>query len=115
GEGEAGVGCFSFLLRMIIILLFGDFIPWKSLIGNALNNTLKGLAGNDLLIGNGGDDILDGGDGIDTVSYRRSFNSSNIGVSVDLANNIAFDGIDGLDTLRNIENIIGSQFADRLW
>ncbi|MEH2452825.1 hypothetical protein, partial [Nostoc sp.] len=31
GEGEAGVGCFSFLLRMIIILLFGDFIPWKSL------------------------------------------------------------------------------------
>ncbi|WP_375499960.1 M10 family metallopeptidase C-terminal domain-containing protein [uncultured Nostoc sp.] len=84
------------------------------LIGNALSNTLNGLAGNDLLIGNGGDDILDGGDGTDTVSYRRSFNSSNIGVSVDLANNIAFDGIDGLDTLRNIENIIGSQFADRL-
>ena len=84
------------------------------LIGNALNNTLKGLVGNDLLIGNGGDDILDGGDGIDTVSYRRSFNSSNIGVSVDLANKIAFDGIDGLDTLNNIENVIGSAYADRI-
>lgn len=84
------------------------------LIGNALQNILNGLVGNDLLIGNDGDDILDGGDGIDTVSYRRSFNSSNIGVSVDLSNNTAFDGIDGIDTLRNIENIIGSQFADRL-
>ncbi|AFZ01222.1 M10 family metallopeptidase C-terminal domain-containing protein [Calothrix sp. PCC 6303] len=84
------------------------------LIGNALRNTLNGLAGNDLLIGNGGDDILDGGDGIDTVSYRRSFNSSNIGVSVDLSQNFAFDGINGLDTLNNIENVIGSQFADRL-
>ena len=84
------------------------------LIGNAFNNTLNGLAGNDLIIGNGGDDTLDGGDGIDTVSYRRSFNSSNIGVSVDLANNIAFDGIDGLDTLNNIENVIGSAYADRL-
>ncbi|MBW4610814.1 MAG: hypothetical protein KME22_27275 [Hassallia sp. WJT32-NPBG1] len=84
------------------------------LIGNALKNILNGLAGNDLLIGNGGDDILDGGDGIDTVSYRRSFNSSNIGVSVDLSQNIAFDGIDGLDTLKNIENVIGSAYADRL-
>jgi Ca2+-binding RTX toxin-like protein len=84
------------------------------LIGNALRNTLNGLGGNDLLIGNGGDDILDGGDGIDTVSYRRSFNSVNLGVSVDLSQGTAFDGIDGLDTLRNIENIIGSQFADRL-
>lgn len=84
------------------------------LIGNALPNTLNGLGGNDLLIGNGGDDTLDGGDGIDTVSYRRSSNSSNTGVSVDLSQGTAFDGIDGLDTLRNIENIIGSQFADRL-
>lgn len=84
------------------------------LIGNALNNTLKGLAGNDLLIGNGGDDILDGGDGIDTVSYRRSFNTNNIGVSVNLANKTAFDGINGIDTLYNIENVIGSAYADRI-
>ena len=84
------------------------------LIGNALRNTLTGLGGDDFLIGSGGDDILDGGDGIDTVSYRRSFNSVNLGVSVDLSQGTAFDGIDGLDTLRNIENIIGSRFADRL-
>ena len=84
------------------------------LIGNALKNSLNGLDGNDLLIGNGGDDFLDGGDGTDTVSYRRSINSSNIGVSVDLSTGVGSDGIDGLDTLISIENIIGSQFADRL-
>ena len=84
------------------------------LIGNVLQNTLNGLAGNDLLIGNGGNDILDGGDGIDTVSYRRSVNTSSIGVSVDLSTGVATDGIDGLDTLISIENLIGSQFADRL-
>jgi Ca2+-binding RTX toxin-like protein len=84
------------------------------LIGNSLSNSLDALSGNDLLIGNGGDDRLDGGDDIDTVSYRRSVNSFNIGVSVDLANNTAFDGIDGLDTLISIENAISSRFADRL-
>jgi Ca2+-binding RTX toxin-like protein len=84
------------------------------LIGNALKNSLNGLDGNDLLIGNGGDDFLDGGDGTDTVSYRRSVNSANIGVSVDLSISFGFDGIDGIDTLINIENIIGSEFADRL-
>ena len=82
------------------------------LIGNAQQNTLNGLAGNDLLVGNGGDDILDGGNGIDTVSYRRSTSAS--GVSVDLSTGVATDGIDGVDTLINIENIVGSQFADRL-
>jgi Ca2+-binding RTX toxin-like protein len=82
------------------------------LIGNALKNTLNGLDGDDLFIGNGSDDILDGGNGIDTVSYRRS--TSTIGVSIDLSTGVGSDGIDGLDTLINIENIIGSQFADRL-
>ncbi|WP_373543750.1 calcium-binding protein, partial [Chamaesiphon sp.] len=84
------------------------------LIGNALKNSLNGSDGNDLLIGNGGDDFLDGGDGTDTVSYRRSFNTSSIGVSVDLSTGVGFDGIDGLDTLINIENIIGSDFGDVL-
>ncbi|MEH2455160.1 hypothetical protein, partial [Nostoc sp.] len=43
GEGEAGVGCFSFLLRMIIILLFGDFIPWKSLTSPCLELKFKSV------------------------------------------------------------------------
>jgi len=36
GEGKAADdGCFSFpLLTMIIILVFGDFIAWKSLTAN---------------------------------------------------------------------------------
>jgi Ca2+-binding RTX toxin-like protein len=84
------------------------------LIGNALENTLNGLEGNDLLIGNGGIDILDGGDGIDTVSYRRTENIFKLGVVVNLANNSGFDGIDAIDTLISIENIIGSRYADKL-
>ena len=82
--------------------------------GGLGNDRVYGGLGNDLLIGGAGDDLLDGGAGIDTVSYRDSSNSSGIGVSVSLEDNIAFDGIDGLDTLRNIENVIGSEFADRL-
>jgi Ca2+-binding RTX toxin-like protein len=82
------------------------------LIGNSLKNILNGLDGDDLFIGNGSDDILDGGNGVDTVSYRRS--TSTLGVSVDLSTGVGSDGIDGVDTLINIENIIGSQFADRL-
>jgi Ca2+-binding RTX toxin-like protein len=85
------------------------------LIGNALENILNGLEGNDLLIGNGGNDTLDGGDGIDTVSYRRTENDLGLGIVVNLADNSGFDGIDGIDTLINIENIIGSRYADKLF
>ena len=85
-----------------------------SLEGGAGNDILKGGDGEDFFIGGAGKDIIDGGDGIDTVSYVGSSNSSNLGVSVSLVNHIAFDGIDSLDTLRSIENILGSRFADTL-
>ena len=111
GKAQDGYGTVDTLINLEGILgsSFDDI-----LIGDSQSNAIAGLAGNDLLVGNGGDDTLDGGDGIDTVSYRRSSNSSNIGVSVDLSQGTGFDGIDGLDTLRNVENIIGSRFADRL-
>ncbi|GAA6614430.1 hypothetical protein [Scytonema sp. NUACC26] len=37
GEGEAADGCFSFPKIMIIILLIGDFIAWKSPNSSAKN------------------------------------------------------------------------------
>jgi Ca2+-binding RTX toxin-like protein len=80
------------------------------LIGNNQSNILSGLDGRDLLIGNGDDDILEGGDDIDTISYYRDPSM----VIVNLAENTAIDGFGGLDTLHDIENVIGSGFDDIL-
>jgi Ca2+-binding RTX toxin-like protein len=71
---------------------------------------LFGLGGNDLLVGGAAADGLDGGPGVDTASYARSAN----GVSVDL-------GVDknqgtgaGGDGLTDVENLVGSAYADEL-
>ena len=69
-----------------------------------------GIEGNDLLIGNAGNDELIGGAGIDTISYLRDPNR----VTVNLSLNQANDGFGNIDTIKLIENIIGSAYADRL-
>lgn len=70
--------------------------------GNALNN---------LLIAGAGDNVLNGGTGQDTVSYAYA----SAGVAVSLAVSSAqVTGGSGTDTLQNIENLIGSAFADQL-
>jgi len=75
------------------------------------NDTLLGGDGDDLLFGSRGADSIDGGAGIDTASYSNSDNT----VIVDLAAGTAIgSGHAAGDTLLNIENIIGSQFADVL-
>ncbi|QNM95695.1 calcium-binding protein [Chitinimonas koreensis] len=88
--------------------------------GNALNNVLTGTAGNnifnggagdDTLIGGLGNDILDGGAGNDTASYA----DSTAAVTVSLAVTTAQDtGAAGIDTLSNIENLIGGSGNDSL-
>src|SRR5919199_2244453 len=106
--------------------------------GNSGNNTLNGLAGNDtlnggagddLLVGEAGNDLIDGGSDIDTVSYAnslsgvivnidetRNYNNSSADLEPTFAINAgtATDGFGTQDTLRNLENIIGSQFNDIL-
>ncbi|MHC8291310.1 retention module-containing protein [Pseudomonas sp. XS1P51] len=75
------------------------------------NNTLHGGAGNDLLYSGPGNDLLDGGIGNDTASYAHA----TAGVKVDLsllgAQNTSGAGT---DTLTAIENLIGSNFDDKL-
>jgi Ca2+-binding RTX toxin-like protein len=69
------------------------------------------VAGNDLLEGGLGNDFIDGGAGIDTASYAHASGS----VTVGLGTVTGFaEGADGEDTLRNIENVIGSAFDDVL-
>ncbi len=73
-----------------------------SLTGNSLNNTLYAGAGNN---------ILDGDTGYDTVSYGYA----SAGVTVNLATTAAqATGHSGTDTLLNVENLAGSNHADKL-
>jgi len=81
-----------------------------SFIGGTLADSFLGGAGDDLLIGGGGGDHLDGGPGIDTASYR----GSPAGVTVDLVSGTGVGGDAQGDTLLNIENLVGSDFDDRL-
>ena len=90
--------------------------------GGGYSDTLYGGAGNDELYGGGGDDTLEGGAGndqfdgdrgIDTISYA----SSTDGVNVNLARNTFSEGDaagDSLLVLGSVENLIGSDEADRL-
>jgi Ca2+-binding RTX toxin-like protein len=75
-------------------------------------NSLSGGLGDDLLVGGTGADLIDGGDGVDTASYA----GSKAGVSIDLSNGAAQDGLgDGLgDILVQIENLVGSRGKDTL-
>ncbi|CAN5578003.1 hypothetical protein BH10PSE4_BH10PSE4_00700 [soil metagenome] len=79
--------------------------------GKEGNDTLRAGAGADTLIGGAGDDLLDGGAGRDTASYA----SAAAGVTVSLAvNGAQATGGAGIDDLHNIEDLLGSAFADLL-
>lgn len=81
------------------------------LIGAQGHDALSGGPGNDVLEGGPGDDLLDGGLGSDTASYANA--GSAITVSLALAGPQDTLGA-GTDTLVSIENLIGSNFDDRL-
>ncbi len=70
--------------------------------GNALDNTLFAGAG---------DNILDGRDGNDTVSFERALAGVTVNLSTSAQQNT---GGSGLDTLKFIENLTGSAYADTL-
>lgn len=70
--------------------------------GNQLNNTLYG---------NEGDNWLDGGEGLDTVSYH--FAKAPVTVSLATQEPQGTGGA-GIDTLLNIERLMGSRYADHL-
>jgi Ca2+-binding RTX toxin-like protein len=99
-----------------------------TLIGNGLANVLVGYPGVDTVVGGGGDDrfehlcdaadnadSIDGGPGRDTVSYLSCWR----GVTVDLEKGTATaptgpGGATVTDTIRNVEDVVGSPFDDSL-
>jgi Ca2+-binding RTX toxin-like protein len=89
------------------------------LTGGAGVDVIFGENGNDTLIGGIGDDSLDGGNGFDTID----FSAETGGINVDLLVAVSGTGeigqsvapVAGTDTIRNVENIIGSNFNDTLF
>ena len=87
--------------------------------GNAGDNRLSGLDGNDTLRGWDGDDTLaggigadtlDGGAGNDTADYAGNFGA----VWIDLASGTGLFNYAQDDVLIGIENVIGTEYSDRL-
>jgi len=80
--------------------------------GGTDNDMLKGGAGDDLITGGTGDDMIDGGTNIDTISYAAA--GAGVTASLALTSGQNVGGGLGLDTIVNVENILGSAFADTL-
>jgi len=81
-----------------------------TLTGDANANLLSGAAGNDSMIGGAGADTLIGGTGTDTVDYTASAE----GVTVNLITGAGVGGDADGDVLSQIENLLGSNYADLL-
>ena len=77
------------------------------------NDNLNGGAGDDTLLGGAGRDVLDGDTGNNTASYDYLTSDSSLRVDLSNGTSTADNGADQ-DTLRNIQNVIGSAFSDFL-
>ena len=102
-------------------LIYGD-TGNDSLDGGAGNDTLLGGDGNDQLRGAGGNDTLDGGAGVDTVTYsgetRTVPGATFLGFDINLlagkTSLASSAGLTSEDTLKNIENVVGSSQTDTI-
>jgi serralysin len=89
--------------------------------GNGAGNRLGGGTGVNTLNGNGGNDTLVGGLGIDTMNGGAgtddlvTYETSSLGVNIDLQANTASGGDAAGDTLTGIESLAGSNQNDQLF
>jgi VCBS repeat-containing protein len=98
-DGDASVGHDTFTLV-------------NAVLGSVFNDTISGDANNNTFSGLGGDDTMDGRGGFDTVTYNNIYLTTG-GVTVNFAAGTATgDSSIGNDTLRSIEAIQGTNFAD---
>jgi VCBS repeat-containing protein len=87
-----------------------------TLTGDGADNRLTGSDGNDTLNGGGGDDTLKGGSGNDVLDGGAGNDTADFGSAVvaNLTLGTAVVSASNTDTLTNIENLTGSEFADTL-
>ncbi|MCP3391766.1 Ig-like domain-containing protein [Bradyrhizobium sp. CCGB12] len=88
------------------------FAGVNSVMGSIFADTFSGSGANENFMGLAGDDFIDGKGGFDTAQYANlSFTTG--GISVHLAaGTVTGDASSGTDTLRSIEGIQGTNFAD---
>lgn len=109
----------------------GDDQMW----GNSGNDVMSGGAGRDVLAGGKGDDVLDGGDGDDAVEGNSGddvmvdgqgndtyvggagfdtldFSRAKSGIVVDVSKGTVTHGNGETDTMKTVERVIGTAFAD---
>jgi len=82
-----------------------------TLTGGFGNDMLTGGLGDDFLEGGAGNDVIDGGSGIDTAYYGPAGGAITLTLLSQSAQNT---GGGGIDTLKLVENVIGSNFNDSL-
>ncbi len=87
----------------------------ESLRGSAFDDVLTGSGGRNFIRGLAGDDILNGLKGRDEVRYDRDARYGGAdGVTVNLQKGTATDGFGDTDTLRNFEDVRGSDANDKI-
>lgn len=86
------------------VIMGGQFM-W----GGAGNDEIYGRGGDDYMVGGTGDDLLDGGYGWDTVDYSDATSA------IVMRWRIVKSDSEGRDTLRSVENVIGTNFADIMY
>ena len=82
----------------------------ENIMASDYNDILTGDAEDNEMEGGGGADIIEGGDGVDTVSYEGSSEA----VEINLVTGEHQGGDAEGDTIREVENIIGSAYDDTL-
>ncbi|MFD0915794.1 beta strand repeat-containing protein [Pseudahrensia aquimaris] len=80
--------------------------------GQTGDDTLNGGGDDDVLSGGTGNDTIDGDSGNDTVTYETSVGAVTVLLGLAGADGIATG--EGTDTLRELENVIGSAFDDTI-
>jgi Ca2+-binding RTX toxin-like protein len=101
---------------------FNDVIRLSNTSGSADgrdgDDSITGGAGNDTLRGGAGNDTIDGGGGFNILSYADASStgvaSTNKVVVVNLATGTAVDNWGNTDHISNIEEVIGTPYADTL-
>ena len=88
------------------------FTGVNAIAATVFDDTLRGSAGNENFQGNAGNDFIDGRGGFDTAVYNNfSYNTGGIAVNM-AAGTVTGDSSIGNDTLRQVEGIQGTYFAD---
>ena len=80
----------------------------NTLTGTPQADVICGRGGNDIIKGQGGNDTIIGGAGIDSVDYANATAPITANLGTGLATG------QGTDTVREVENINGSPYADKL-